>query len=241
MSRFLRVLSCVATLAVFGVFAASCGSSSRPAQYRVVHAIPGAPDNLDISVNGKQVFTNLAFGTIAPSSGYQSVSAGSDPIEAFLTGTSTPVITSTPLNLEGGWSQSTAVLLGAFATPTVVNFPDNNTAPPANQAEIRIIDASPSAPPSIDIYLVAPGTDISQVDPVISALSFDQASIYINFPVQKTGFAQVMVIVTAFQSKTQLINQTYTLASGQVRTLIVVDVASGGSLSFTPLELSDLD
>jgi len=207
----------------------------------VVQAIPDTPTNLDISVSAKPVFTNVAFASTHPGSGYQSVSAGSDPIEVFLTGTMTPVINSTALNLQGGFSQYTLVLAGLFANPSVLRFGEPADAPLPNQVELRMIDASPSAPSSLDIYMVAPGTDITNVDPVISPLSQGQASQLISLPVAKSGFAEILMIVTPSQSKTQLVNQTYKLANGQIRTLVLVDSPGGGSLSFSPLELSDLN
>jgi len=206
-----------------------------------VQTIPDAPDNLDISLDGKPVSTDVGFGTTAPVLGYKSSSAGSVPIEVFLTGTTTPVINSTALNLRSG-SQSTVLLTGLYAAPTVILLPDNNTAPLSGQAEVRIIDASPSAPPSVDIYMVGPGTDISQIEPTIPSLLFGQASVYASLTIPSSGFAQIMMIVTASGSKTQLINQSYLLSVGQIRTLVLVDVSPGsGALSFFPLELNDLN
>ncbi len=241
MSRLFKVLAFALAIVVLCVLAISCGSKPSTAQYRVVQTIPDAPDNLDISLNGKPVSADVGFGATVPVSGYNSGSAGSDPIEVFLTGTTTPVINSTALNLSSG-SQSTILLTGPYAAPTVILLPDNNTAPLSGQAEIRIIDASPSAPPSVDIYLVAPGTDISQLEPIIPSFLFGQASIYISLPIPSCGFAQIMMIVTASGSKTQLINQSYLLSPEQIRTIVLVDVSpGGGALSLFPLELNDLN
>ena len=124
----------------------------------------------------------------------------------------------------------------------MVVFPDNNTAPLSGQVEVRVIDAAPSAPASVDIYLVAPGIDITQADPIVSALEFGQGSIYIPLNTANSGYAQVMMIVTKSGSKTQLINQLYTPYQGAIRTLVLVDVSPGANaLSFSPLELDDLD
>ncbi len=242
MSRLFKVPLFALALVVLCVLATSCGSKPSTAQYRVVQTIPDAPDNLDISLNGKPVSTNVGFGATLPASGYKSGPVGSDPIEVFLTGTTTAVINSTALNLSSG-SQSTILLTGLYAAPTVIPLPDNNTAPLSGQAEVRIIDASPSAPPSADIYIVAPGTDISHVEPIIPSLLFAQASVYVSLPApQSPSVAQIMMIVTASGSKTQLINQSYLLSQGQIRTLVLVDVSpGGGALSFFPLELNDLN
>ena len=105
------------------------------------------------------------------------------------------------------------------------------------------MDASPSAPASLDIYVVAPGIDITQRAPTISSLQFAQQSPYIDLTIGKSGFAEITVIVTKSgdPTKTQLVNQVYTLSIAQIRTLVLVDVNSGGGVSFVPLELNDLN
>jgi hypothetical protein len=89
--------------------------------------------------------------------------------------------------------------------------------------------------------MVAPGTDITQVPPSISSLALEHASAYVPVSTHN-GVADVMVIVTPSGVNTQqLINHTYTQNSGQIQTLVLVDVASGGALSFNPLVLADSD
>ncbi|MFZ3262368.1 MAG: DUF4397 domain-containing protein, partial [Terriglobales bacterium] len=118
MSRLTKVLRLALAIIAIGLLT-SCGSSSSTAQYRVVQTIPNAPGNFDISVAGKNVFTNVGFGSTEPISGYKSVSTGSDAIEVFQTGTTTPVIDSTSLSLIAG-SQSTVLLTGLYVSPTAV-------------------------------------------------------------------------------------------------------------------------
>jgi hypothetical protein len=222
-----------------GVSAISCGGSSSAARYRVVQAIPDAPTNLDISINGKNAFTNVGFGAVLPQSGYNTVSAGNVAIAVSQTGASTPVIESTPLNL-GGKSHSTVLLTGDFAAPAVTIVGDDVDPPGSGMAELRVIDASPSAPQALDIYIVTPGTDIKQVAPSIPTLSFKQASLYIPLTT-KNGVTDAMVVVTpAGDNSQQLISHLYTLGEGQIHTLVLVDVSpAGGALSFVPLVLSD--
>jgi hypothetical protein len=240
MSRVFKLLPFAPAIVALCVFAASCGSNSSTAQYRVVQTIPDAPGNLDISVNGKNVFTNVAFESIEPAFGYQSVPVGSDPIEATQAGAA--VISSTNMNLIAG-TQSTVLLAGLDVAPTAVILRDNNTAPLSGQSEIRIVDASPSAPKSLDIYIVAPGIDITHRQPTISALQFGQQSAYQDLVTESSGNVQIMVIVTKSgdPAKTQYVNQIYTLSVAQIRTLVLVDASGGGAISFVPLELSDLN
>lgn len=238
MFRLLKVLSLPLALASLGLFAMSCGSSSS--QVRVVDAIPDSPVNFDIQLNGKTVFTNVGFESIEPSTGYQKVSSGSDSVEFLQTGTTTPVINSTSINL-GGSSQYTVLATGFFNgsgqnAPTAVLLTDNNSAPASGDVTFRIVDASPSAPSSVDIYIVPPGTDITNVTPSVSALAFQQGSGYVSL-----AAAIYEVIVTPAGNKTELFpGLDYTLSAGQIRTLVLIDNAGGGNPP-TLLELSDLN
>ncbi len=240
MSRVFKALPFGPAIVALCIFAASCGSNSGTGQYRVIQTIPDAPGNFDISVNGKNVFTNVAFESTEPAFGYQSVPVGSDPIE--VTQAAAPVIGSTNMNLIAG-TQSTVLLTGLYAAPTAVILRDNNTAPLSSQAELRIVDASPSAPTSLDMYIVAPGIDITQRQPTISALQLGEQSAYQDLTTEKSGNAQITVIVTKSgdPTKTQYVNQIYTLSVAQIRTLVLVDASGGGAISFVPLELSDLN
>jgi hypothetical protein len=243
MYRLPGVLAFATVIMVVALFAPACGSSGSTAQLRVVQAIPDAPSSLSVSVDGKSTFSDVSFGTAAPTSGYQSVSAGSGQLAAFVSGSSTPVVNNQAVNLPST-SQSTVVLTGLFASPVAVAIIDNNTAPLPGQVELRVIDASPSAPTSMDVYVVSPGTDITQATPAVSALKFGSASAYIPYnTVSSTGFARILVIVTPAGSKTQLVNQIYTPYVGQIRSLVLVDnpPPNGGAMSSTPLVLNDLN
>lgn len=240
MARRFRIVVCALGIVWIGISLASCGGSST-AQYRVVQTIADAPDNLDISVSGKNAFSDVGFGAVLPQSGYRSVSAGTSAIAVFQTGTSTPVIQSTPLNFNSK-GQYTVLLTGHYASPTAVVLGDNNAPPASAQIELRVINASPSAAQPLDIYMVPPGTDITLVPPTTAALAFEQESLYIPLPTHN-GTTDVMVVVTPSGVNTQqLINHTYTLTDGQIRTLVLVDASpGGGALSFSPLLLADFN
>jgi Domain of unknown function (DUF4397) len=237
MFRLLKALPLTLGLAVVSFFATSCGSSSQ-SQIRVVNAIPDVPSNtpLDIDVNGTKVITALAFPNFQPSSGYTKAASGSVTITALDTGTTTQVLSST--GTLSGSTQYTVVLAGFVANAIAAVIRDTNTAPTSGNVEFRIINASPSGPASVDVYIVPPGTDIANVTPQISGLgSTSQASGYISL-----AAATYAVIVTANANKTPIVNQNYTLVSGQIRSLVLVDNQGGGNgMSTIPVELSDLN
>src|ERR1700676_3169987 len=238
MFRLLKALPLTLALAALSFFAASCGSGSQ-AQIRVVNAIPDSPTaGLDVDVNGTKITTAaLAFPGFQPASGYTKVKAGSDTIQAFDTGTTTNPIFGTngvTANLSGS-TQYTVVLDGFVANPSAPLITDNNTAPTSGNIEFRIIHASPSNQTPLDVYIVPPGTDITNIAPQIGGsnpLAYQQASTYVSVGFATNGYS---VILTANGNKTPLFNPPYGIAppTGSIRTLVLVDLQNGGALSPT--------
>jgi hypothetical protein len=243
MLRVLKALPLALAVAALTFFTTSCGSSSQ-AQIRVVHAIPNAPA-LDVDINGTTDFTDILFDGFQPSSGYKSVPSGSVTIQAFDTGTTTNPLFGTngvTATLSGS-TQYTVVLAGLVnGTGTnalaVLQKTDNNTAPTSGNVEFRIIDASPSSPGTVDVYIVPPGTDITQVpSPTFSGIVYQQAS-PTYFSVAAGTYS---VIATTSGSKVPFISQDFPLpTAGMIRTLVLVDNTGGGSPP-SWLELSDLN
>jgi hypothetical protein len=243
MFRLLKALPLALALAALSFFAASCGSGSQ-SQVRVLHAISDGPA-LDINVNTTKVFTNIAFSGVQPTPpAYTKVASGSDTLEAFDTGTTTPVINSTSVSLSGS-SQYTVLLTGFLNgtpganAPTFFTITDNNAVPTAGNVEIRIIDGSANTPQGgFSVYIVPPGTNIGGVTPQISGLLLGQASSYQSLNVSGNVYE---VIVTPNGNQTPIINQNYTITTGSIRTFVIVDNTGGGGISAFPLELADLN
>jgi Domain of unknown function (DUF4397) len=237
-----RSLTLTLSLASLSLLATGCGGNS---QVRVVNAISDASVNYDIAINGTTLFSDVGFESVSPAAGYQSVSSGSDSIEFFQTGTTTPVVNAT-LHL-GGSKEYTVVATGYYGdtsgadAPGLVLFADDNTLPKPGDTEMRVVHASPSAPSSVDVYVVPTGTDISSATPTISGLMFQQASSYESLSAATYAYVLYTVIVTPSGSKTPFINQGYTLSAGQIRTLVLVDASGLRTASQTPLALVDLN
>jgi len=237
-----RSLTLTLSLASLSLLATGCGGNS---QVRVVNAISDASVNYDVAISGTTLFSDVGFESVSPASGYQSVSSGSDSIEFFQTGTTTPVVNAT-LHLESS-KQYTVVATGYYGdtsgtdAPGLVLLTDDNTLPKAGDTEMRVVHASPSAPSSVDVYVVPTGTDISSATPTVSGLMFQQASSYQSLSAATYAYVLYTVIVTPSGSKTPFINQGYTLSAGQIRTLVLVDASGLRTASQTPLALVDLN
>lgn len=242
MFRWLKALPLTLALASLCFFAASCGSSSQ-SQIRVVHAISDAPA-LDVDVNTTKVFSNIAFTNVQPAPpAYNKVAAGSVTLEALDAGTTTPLISSTTASLSGS-SQYTVLMTGftngqGATAPTFWEITDNNAAPTSGNVEFRIIDGSALTPVGgFDVYIVPPGTDITNVTPQISGLSIGQGSQYVSLNFSANGYE---VAITPQGLKNADIDQIYQTPTGSIRTLIIVDNQGGAGISAFPLELNDLN
>lgn len=242
MRRLLKALPltlALASLCLLGVFAASCGSSSKT-QARLVDAISDGPA-LDVNLNSTKVFTDILFSNpVQPTPpAYNSVPSGTVTLQAVNTGTSTPYINSVNTTLNGS-AQYTIVMTGfntgtQAAAPTFWSISDNNTAPTTGNVEFRIINASTNSLPlsgGLDIYIVQPGQGLGS--PQVSGLTLGQGSAYVSENYNAAGYT---VYVTPHGNQNQYFNITYQTPTGSIRTLVIVD--SGNSIS-NFLELNDL-
>jgi hypothetical protein len=159
-------------LALFGllVIASGCGSSGN-ANIRFVNVTPDE-SSLDFLVNGTSLATGVSYGT---TSGYKSVSPGSQHLQVEATGTTTPIIDTTTTASSGAYL-SLFSLNYSFAISNVI-LTDDNSAPASGDFKLRIVNASPGLGPQ-DVYIQPAGTDISTVSPTVSSLGFGAASGY---------------------------------------------------------------
>lgn len=251
----LRFLPLALALGAFGMFAIGCGGSH--ASMRFVHASPDAP-NVDVAVDRSTVATDLPFTSVSPGSGYLTIAAGNRLIEVRTTGTATDLVDAPNVGFSSHQQYTvfftglvtsqpppTCPVTGPLPDQTINLVTDDNSAPQAGNIKLRVFHASSCAPPPsgppparLDIYVVAPNTDITNMSPTIPSLAYQQASGY-----QNVAAASYEVIMTAAGDpiKARLIDQTYTLTAGQIRTLVVLDQAGGGAISPTPLVLADLN
>ena len=242
----LKSLSGLLALCIFGALIMSCGTDHS--KVRFVHASPDAL-SLDVAVDGKTVATDLAFGGLSPASDYLTVTAGNRRVEFRSTGTTTDLINST---VDFGSQKEYTLLAVELAPPPPPDTPpttaallktDDNSPPQSGNIKLRVIHSAPdpmdaNGSAHVDVYIVAPLTDITNASPTIASLGYQQASEY-----QNVAAATYEIIVTQSSdlTKSRLIDQTYDFAAGQIRTLVTVDNPGGGTMSATPLKLSDLN
>lgn len=199
-------------------FTTGCGSSST--QIRLLNAMDGQT-SINLVVGSSTLATGVAFGA---ASNYTSISSGSQALEIQANG-------ATLFNQTLSVNSGNNTVLATNSGPTV--FADNKTTPSSGNIQIRTINASTSLG-TADVYVVAPGIDISTVNPTFSALAYQSASSYATLPAgsYQIEFAQA-------GSKNILINSNaISFSAGQIRTVVALDNPSGG---FTTAVLADLN
>jgi hypothetical protein len=86
----------------------------------------------------------------------------------------------------------------------------------------------------VDIYVTAPGADLTTATPVLTGVAFGDVADYLEVPA-----GEYQVRITPAGTKTVAIDSgALTLESGQVRTAIAVD-APGGGAPFDLIVLAD--
>jgi hypothetical protein len=200
-------------------FTTGCGSSGST-QVRLLNAMSGQ-SSLNLLVDSKTLANGVGYGT---ASGYASASSGSRHVQIETSGTA---LIDQTISLPSGNDTILATNSGASV------FTDNKTAPSSGSIQIRVINASYQLG-TTDVYIVAPGTDISTVSPTVSGLSYQSASGY-----QTLSAGSYEVIFTQVGQKVAAIDSnSLSFSSGQIRTVVGLDGSNGG---YTTAVLSDLN
>ena len=220
------------------------GNTSDDTQVRMVNAVPDSQP-VDIYFNGALKISALPFGSAIPDTtpvSYLPVPAGLIDIQGFVTGSQVNPVSPTGYLTLNTATQYTMVAVGlTLNTSPPSLFEDDNLEPVSGNTEFRIINASINTPAKgVDIYIVPPGTDISQYTPNYTALSLGQQTSYQQMAYTPTGYE---VIVTPNVKKVpRLVDQVYTPKLSSITTLVVIDNVGGtNGISPTPLELNDLN
>jgi hypothetical protein len=217
-----------------GIMSAACSDDdnagpSADSRVRVVHASPDAPA-VDVLVDGSEVLSDVPYGN---ASTYLTVASGARNLKVNAAGTATSVIDA---DVTLASASDYTVIAGGLLTDIVpIVAEDDNSAPAAGNARVRVVHGAPSAP-AVDVYVTAPGADLASATPALSGVSFGAVSQYLDVA---AGTYQVRVTLAG--TKTVAIDSgSLTLSGGQVRTAIALD-AEGGGPPFGLLLLQDLN
>ncbi|MDJ0813349.1 MAG: DUF4397 domain-containing protein [Woeseiaceae bacterium] len=207
----------VSLVALTGTGSAEFADVNAPTGLRIGHLSPDTPE-VDVVVDGEIFLGNVPFPAVTdigalPAATYNvavqaTVNPGTFPIG--------PV----DLDLEAGtWYTVLAVDFLANIEPLILTDDGRSV---ATNAKVRIVHASPTAQ-DVDIYVVAPGTDINTVDPTLAVVPFKANTGYLALP---EGDYEVTVTPTG--TKTAAIGPAaISIENGGVYTAIARDPLPG--------------
>jgi hypothetical protein len=198
---------------------AGVSAQGEQARIRIVHASPDAP-NVDIWVNGSVAVSNLAFNDATD---YIALDAGDyDVAVTPAGGTAADAVIEATLTLAAG-KDYTVAAVGQVAEIAPLVLEDNNAAPAAGKAHIRVVHASPDAP---NVEIAVAGGPV-----LIENLAFPTASDYLpvdagtyDLAVRPAGTETSAIDITGFVAD-----------AGTIYTVFATGLASDGTLGVLPL------
>jgi hypothetical protein len=165
---------------------------------------------------------------------YLSVHSGTRQFAIEAVGTTTNLLPDNATLTVNNDTETTVIMAGFSSSLQGIVLTDDVTSAASNTINLRIVNAAPGLG-AVDVYIVAPGTSLSSVQPTITNLAFGQASDYKNLPVGTTSnyevyFTQVGTVFTYMDTG------PIGFASGQNRTIVGLNSTSGGGYTFVTLK-----
>jgi hypothetical protein len=209
----------------------SCGSNNNDqARFRVMDTSPGET-SFTVTANSLTLNSSVTYGTVSP---YNFVVSGMPTLEIE----GPDVMTGSTVTLFSG-----AVTMNQSTTYTVVggNYPqnfsvtlytDNSPNPASGNFSLRIINAAPGLG-TVDVYIVAPGTNLGNVAPKVPNLAFQAASSYLPL---SAGTYEIYFTL-AGQKRAYIDSGPLVFDASQIRTFVGFNGSSSG---YTDAVLTDL-
>ncbi|MGH7518104.1 MAG: DUF4397 domain-containing protein [Gemmatimonadales bacterium] len=192
---------------------------STEVRVRAFHAAPGGPA-LDVLVNDGPIADALAYGE---SSRY-STAAGGDAVLLVRSDADDEDLFAVEQPLTAG-ATYTVIVAGGDAGILPVVLTDDNAAPPAGQAKVRVVHAAPSIAEAVDVYVTAPGADIGTATPTFPDVTFATASSYAALP---AGTHEIR-LTPAGSAEVLVDSGPVELAAGAIRTAVGIESPQGGA------------
>lgn len=222
-TKLLVAMALLAALAAGVVMAPRGAEAQATGRVRIMHASPDTRP-VDIFVDGQRAVTALAFPN---NTGYVALPAGGHNVKVFVSpsdGTGTPALQATLEVVAGKDVTVLATGLVGNGSLALTIFEDDNSTPSGNNAHVRLIHASPDAPP---VNVAVAGTDTN----VFTGVAFRNVSPYVPVP---AGTYSLDVKVNA-TGATVLTVPNLQLQARTVYTAVAVGLAGNGSLRVVPL------
>lgn len=195
----------------------SITGSAAISEVRIIDASPDAP-GLDVYQSTNVLAYNLGLGTITS---YITFAPGTYSILVDADGSRQQLVAASGTFLNGG--QYTVLIGNYLNSLQELIIKDQSTPAPSGQINVRFIDQSTRAG-ALDLYLVPSGSTIVQVKPVLTNITFDVNTGYMNIPAGSyTLVALPTGTVPTATGTTSYTGASVTYQSGAARTFVLVD------------------
>lgn len=228
--------------------AAACGTEGAPdplapsgdvGRIRFINVI-NDPARLPVNaiLEGLPFGVNLGYGGTTPSSLaapntalYSQILAGARTLVLKRTADTSVTVATIAVTMAANEDRTVYARLGNGGA-AVANFQtvDDNTAPAAGQAKIRLVNLAPAAGP-VDVFITASGADLTAATPAASNLAVAAASAYVTMPAG-TYVVRTVPAGTAAAGRNAAVTHTTAATTFPAlggRTVVIADAAAGGT------------
>ena len=235
---------CCAALALL----AACGTEDAPdplsptgatGRVRLVNVITDTTrGRVNAILEGVPFGVNLTYGLSTPATlpapstaPYAPVLTGARSLVLKRTADTSVVVATLPFSVDAGQDRTVYAVGGRAGAPvTAFVTTDDNSAPAAGQARVRLVNLSPTAG-AVDLFVTTVGADLAAATPTAAGLAVQGSSAYVTLP---AGTYQVRAVPAGTPAAGRAAAVTINLASaalgaGAVRTIVAADNNVGGA------------
>ena len=237
--RALCALAAAAALTACGTEDAAdpLAPSGPTGRVRLVNVINDAGrDVVNATLSGQPFAAGLVYLGATPNdlpapatAPYSPVYAGDRPIVLKRTADTTVTVATFPLTITAGEDRTIYATGGAGGSAiTAFVTLDDNQAPPAGQARLRVVHLSPAAG-AVDVFVTAANADLAAATPAVAGVTVRGVSTYLSLPAA-TYRVRVVPAGTAPAGRAAAValDTSFALPVGAGRTYIAGDARAGG-------------
>jgi Domain of unknown function (DUF4397) len=191
--------------------------TANVSQVRIIDASPDAP-GLDVYQGTSILAYNLGLGTITS---YIQITPGNYGINVDIAGSKTQLVSASGTFAAN--AQYTVLIGNYLNSLQELILKDQTIAAPTGQIAVRFIDQSTRAG-AVDLYLIPSGSTIIQVKPVLTDITFNTNTGYINVPDGTYTLVAVPTGTTPSVTSTTLYTGSAVYyEGGAARTIVLLD------------------
>lgn len=212
-----------ALLGLAAIGLSGCGgvdsvTGANDPKVRFVNAAPGLGFNVDATLNTSTLAQNVAYGV--PTT-YRRVGNGNRTVFIRQTGSNTVLYQSNPAPLFEENKKYTVVAVQGASSLGALVLEDGASTPAVNNAKLRVIHAA-NGTANVDVYLAPTGGALPGAPTFANVAYLGNTAGYVN-----VASGTYDIRVTTSGTTSVLVNQSITLPSQGVRTVIILDNPAG--------------